>query len=186
MIKIVEIKGGLKALEDQKELTFEDKGFIIGKSRRKGFSGSQGLYYQLRTQERVNVISRAQIEETMGGISSNRENGITIHTSAEGYRVFQEAPQTEASRQLEEIERREQLRIVREIQSLPLILGTGGESANRYAYGVDPYMPSFTEPPIRSIDPETGNTVVTQNSNSATFSRDMTEEQMIAYFDSLD
>ena len=44
---------------------------------------------------------------------------------------------------------------------------------------------SLSEPPIRSIDPETGNTVVTQDSHSATFSRDMTEEQIIAHFDSL-
>ena len=37
------------------------------------------------------------------------------------------------------------------------------------------------------VNPTTGNTEVLQSDgNSITFSRDMTEEQIIAYFDSLD
>ena len=44
----------------------------------------------------------------------------------------------------------------------------------------------LSEPPIVNIDPGTGNIEILRDSNSATFSRDMTEEQMIAYFDSLD
>lgn len=196
MIKIVEIKGGLQALEYQKELAFENKGFLIGKARRKGFSGSQGLYDQLRTQERVNVISRAQIEETMGGTSSSRENGITIHAGREGYRQFQEALQEETSRQQDRIiaeeRRRETVRILQQMQNMPIILGTGGE--NEYVAGVDPYveMPPLTPDSAyfrnspRQRNPDTGNIEVLQSDgNSITFSRDMTEEQMIAYFDSL-
>ena len=193
MIKIVEIKGGLKGLEDQKELTFEDKGFLIGKSRRKGFSGSQGLYEQIRTLERVNVITSAQIEETMSDISSSRENDITIHASAEGYRRFQQALQEEISIQLEQINTltesagRDSLRNV-------IVFGTGGEVTNdrgqimgsNYTVGFDPYLDDRPLEPLRQVNPNTGNTEILQsNGNSVTFSRDMTEEQMIAYFDSL-
>ena len=63
-----------------------------------------------------------------------------------------------------------------------------------YIAGVDPYVDMtpltphsayFRNSP-RQRNPDTGNIEVLQSDgNSITFSRDMTEEQMIAYFDSL-
>lgn len=189
MIKIVEIKGGLKEYHKNTLFPFKEKSRIWEEKT------EPNLYKQLRGNQTIQRITRADLESAMGFMEPrDRQNEMVIHASAEGHRLFQEALQTEAARQLEEIERRERererdretRRTVEMLRSLPIYFGTSGESANRYAYGVDPYRPSFTEPPIRSLDPETGNTVVTQGSHSATFSRDMTEEQMIAYFDSLD
>lgn len=183
MIKIVEIKGGLKEYHEQKEFTFEDKGFIIGKSRRKGFSG---LHEQITTRERVNNITRAQLEEAVRSVSSSRGNGMTIYASAEGHRQFQEALQEEASRQLDA------LNVVLETERNPLrntiVFGTGGEvtdsrgniMGSNYTAGLDPIEP------LIEINPTTGNTeTLLSNGNSVTFSRDMTEEQIIAHFDSL-
>ena len=143
-----------------------------------GLQKKPGLPEQLKSYQDFQGITRAQLELAMGLMEPrNRENEMVIHAGAEGHRQFQEALQIEATETLYRIEM---------LRSLPTYFGTRGETTDDFSYGVDPYRPSFTEPPIRSIDPETGNTVVTQGSHSATFSRDMTEEQMIAYFDSLD
>lgn len=172
MIKIVEIKGGLKEYHEQKEFSFEHKGFYFGKSRRKGFSGL--------------------LEEAVRSVPSNRGNGMAIHASAEGHRQFQEALQQQASRQLDA------LNVVLETQRNPLrntiVFGTGGEVTNsrgnimgsNYTTGVDPYLDDRPLEPLIQINPTTGNTEILQsNGDSVTFSRDMTEEQIIAHFDSL-
>ena len=185
MIKIVEIKGGLQELQERRDFPFDKQQSLRGEK------SGPGLSEQLRSYLNPQNITREQLEEAMGlRESRSRENEMVVHVDAAGYRVFQEALQrgtTETPTRIE-IERRRQREVIRTaemLRNIPIQFGTSWESANRYAYGVDPYTPSFTEPPIRSIDPETGNTVVTQDSHSATFSRDMTEEQMIAYFDSL-
>ena len=186
MIKIVEIKGGLQELQKRKE------SFLKGSIWEQELQKKPSLQEQLRSYQDFQNITRAQLELAMGLTAPrNRENEIVIHASAEGARQFQEALQIEATETLYRIERerereRQTIRRVEMLRSLPTYFGTRGETTDDFSYGVDPYRPSFTEPPIRSIDPETGNTVVTQGSHSATFSRDMTEEQMIAYFDSLD
>ena len=72
---------------------------------------------------------------------------------------------------------------------MPLILGTGG--GDEYVAGVDFYVDmtpltpdsAYFQNSPRQRDPDTGNIEVLQSDgNSITF---MTEEQMIAYFDSL-
>ena len=172
MIKIVEIKGGLQGLQKK-----------------------PGLQEQLRSHQDFQGIKRAQLELAMGLIEPrNRENEIVIHTSREGYRQFQESLSEEISsesgRILAEERRRETVRTLQQIQSMPLILGTGG--GDEYVAGVDPYIDMTPLTPhsayIQSqVNPTTGNTEVLQSDgNSITFSRDMTEEQIIAYFDSLD
>ena len=103
MIKIVEIKGGLKEYHEQKEFSFECKDFYFGKSRRKGFSG---LYEQLVSPQRVTSITPALDYPT------------TTQTNLISY-------------------------------------------------------------------PVTGNTEVRHSGQDFSFSRDMTEEQIIAHFDSL-
>lgn len=115
MIKIVEIKGGLKEYHEQKEFSFENKDFYFGKSRRKGFSG---LYEQL-----VNPLRDIVTYGTEGGS-----------------------------------------------------VGVGYNPALNY--------PTTTQTNFIS-DPVTGNTEVRHNGQDFSFSRDMTEEQIIAYFDSL-
>lgn len=183
MIKIVEIKGGLKEYHEQKEFSFECKDFYFGKSRRKGFSG---LYEQSVFPQRVASITREELEEAMSQVSPmtpTRSLDMVLHSSAEGYRQFQEALQEEASRQLDA------LNVVLETERNPLrntvVFGTGREVTNsrgisNYTAGLDPIEP------LIEINPTTGNTeTLLSNGNSVTFSRDMTEEQIIAYFDSL-
>ena len=186
MIKIVEIKGGLKEYHEQKEFSFECKDFYFGKSRRKGFSG---LYEQSVFPQRVASITREELEEAMSQVSPmtpTRSLDMVLHSSAEGYRQFQEALQEEASRQLDA------LNVVLETERNPLrntiVFGTGGEvtdsrgniMGSNYTAGLDPIEP------LIEINPTTGNTeTLLSNGNSVTFSRDMTEEQIIAYFDSL-
>lgn len=192
MIKIVEIKGGLKEYHEQKEFSFEHKGFYFGKSRRKGFSG---LYEQLVFPQRVTSITREELEEAMSQVSfmtPTRSRDMVVHSSAEGYRQFQEALQEEASRQLDA------LNVVLETERNPLrntiVFGTGGEvtdsrgniMGSNYTAGVDPYLEDRPLEPLIQINPTTGNTEILQsNGDSVTFSRDMPEEQIIAYFDSL-
>ena len=113
MIKIVEIKGGLKEYHEQKEFSFEHKDFYFSKSRRKGFSG---LYEQLVFPQRVTSITREELEEAMSQVS--------------------------------------------------------------------PMTPTRSQTNLIS-DPVTGNTEVRHNGQDFSFSRDMTEEQIIAHFDSL-
>lgn len=182
MIKIVEIKGGLKEYHEQKEFSFEHKGFYFGKSRRKGFSG---LYEQLVFPQRVTSITREELEEAMSQVSPMTPTGsrdMFVHSSAEGYRQFQEALQEEASRQLGEINIQ-----VGNMSLDPLrdtvIYGTGGGSVG---VGYDPALnyPTTTQTNLIS-DPVTGNTEVRHNGQDFSFSRDMTEEQIIAHFDSL-
>ena len=166
MIKIVEIKGGLKEYHEQKEFSFENKDFYFGKSRRKGFSG---LYEQLVFPQRVTSITREELEEAMSQVSPmtpTRSRDMVLHSSAEGYRQFQEALQEEASRQ-------------RDI----VIYGTGGGSVG-VGYNLALDYPTTTQTNLIS-DPVTGNTEVRHNGQDFSFSRDMTEEQIIAHFDSL-
>ena len=113
MIKIVEIKGGLKEYHEQKEFPFEDSGLYYGKSRRIDFSG---LYEQLVFLQRVPIITREELEEAMSQVS--------------------------------------------------------------------PMTPTRSQTNLIS-DPVTGNTEVRHNGQDLSFSRDMTEEQIIAHFDSL-
>ena len=118
--------------------------------------------------------------------------GIT-RAQREGYIQFREALgeeiSSESNRILAEERIREAVRTLQQLQSMPLILGTGG--GDEYVAGVDPYIDMTPLTPhsayIQSqVNPTTGNTEVLQSDgNSITFSRDMTEEQMIAYFDSL-
>ena len=175
MIKIVEIKGGLQGLQKK-----------------------PGLQEQLKSYQDFQGITRAQLELAMGLMEPrNRENEIVIHTSREGYRQFQEALSEEISsesdRILAEERRRETIRTLQQLQSMPLILGTGG--GDEYVAGVYPYIDMTPLTPHSAyfrnsssqMDPDTGNIEVLQSDgNSITFSRDMTEEQIIAYFDSLD
>ena len=192
MIKIVEIKGGLKEYHEQKEFSFEHKDFYFGKSRRKGFSG---LYEQLVFPQRVTSITREELEEAMSQVSPmtpTRSRDMVVHSSAEGYRQFQEALQEEASRQLDA------LNVVLETERNPLrntiVFGTGGEvtdsrgqvMGNNYTVSFDPVLDSTSIAQTNFIsDPITGNTEVRHNGQDFIFSRDMTEEQIIAYFDSL-
>lgn len=96
MIKIVEIKGGLKEYHEQKEFSFEHKGFYFGK-----------------------IVT----------------------------------------------------------------YGTGGGSVG-VGYNLALDYPTTTQTNFIS-DPVTGNTEVRHNGQDFSFSRDMTEEQIIAHFDSL-
>lgn len=189
MIKIVEIKGGLQELQKRKEFLL--KGSIWEQEKK------PGLQEQLRSHQDFQGITRAQLELAMGLMEPrNRENGIVMHASREGYRQFREALgeeiSSESNRILAEERRRETVRTLQQLQSMPLILGTGG--GDEYVAGADPYInitpltphSAYFRNSPNQINPDTGNIEVLQSDgNSITFSRDMTEEQMIAYFDSL-
>ena len=155
MIKIVEIKGGLRELQERRDFPFDKQQSLWGK-----------------------------------------EKGPDLQEQYRSYQDFQESLSeeisSESNRILAEERRRETVRILQQMQNMPIILGTGG--GNEYVAGVDPYVDMtpltphsayFRNSP-RQRDPDTGNIEVLQSDgNSITFSRDMTEEQMIAYFDSL-
>ena len=155
MIKIVEIKGGLRELQERRDFPFDKQ---------------QSLW--------------------------EKESGPSLSEQFRSYQDFQEALSEEISSESDRIiaeeRRRETVRTLQHIQSMPSILGTGGE--NEYIAGVDPYVDmtplaqhsAYFQNSPRQRDPDTGNIEVLQSDgNSITFSRDMTEEQMIAYFDSL-
>ena len=185
MIKIVEIKGGLRELQERRDFPFDKQQSLWEKEK------GPGLQEQLRSYQDFQGITRAQLELAMGLTEPrNRENEIVIHTSREGYRQFQEALSeeisSESNRILAEERRRETIRTLQQMQNMPIILDTRGIDEYIDRTPLTPHSAYFRNSP-RQMDPDTGNIEVLQSDgNSITFSRDMTEEQMIAYFDSLD